>query len=200
MDNHQWWLSQAYTCAFHISMHIHITFMTYHLYMLIACQSRSIHFLCLWHIFYLYFSCFYTLHIPYSFYNLLFYVFGISFIYTFLVSILCIFHIHSITYYSMSLIYLISILLLYSCLSHILCLFLVICLYLILDLFHIISCIIFFASFLYFHVHFLFMFVYCAYIIYFHISYTFILPILYYSVLLSTFLYFSYTVLLYAFL
>ena len=41
-----------------------------------------------------------------------------------------------------------------------------------------------------------FMFVYFAYIIYFHISYTFISPILYYPVLLSTFLYFSYTVLL----
>ena len=108
-------------------MHIHITFMTYHLYMLIACQSLSVHFLCLWHIFYLYFSCFYTLHISYSFYNLLFYVFGISPIYTF-------------TVFS---------------LSHILCLFLVICLYLILDLFRIISCIMFFASFLYFHVHFL---------------------------------------------
>ena len=66
-------------------MHIHITFMTHHLYMLIACQSRSVHFLCLWHIFYLYFSCFYTLHIPYSFYNLLFYVFDISHIYTFTV-------------------------------------------------------------------------------------------------------------------
>ena len=56
-------------------------------------------------------------------------------------------------------------------LSHILCLFLVICLYRILDLFHIISCIMFFASFPYFHVHFPFMFVYCTYVIYFHISY-----------------------------
>ena len=156
-------------------MHIHITFMTYHLYMLVSCKSLSVYVLCLWHIFYLYFYCI-------------------------LVSILYIYHIHSITYRSMSLTYHISILLLYSCLSHILCIFLVICLYLILDLFHIISCIIFFASFLYFHVHFLFMFVYCAYIIYFHISYTFILPLLYCSVLLSTFLYFSYTVLLYAFI
>ena len=66
-------------------MHIHITFMTYHLYMLIACQSLLLHVLCLWHSSYLYFSC-------------------IS------VSILCIFHIHSITYYSMSLTYLLSIL------------------------------------------------------------------------------------------
>ena len=64
---------------------LHITFMTYHLYMLIACQSRSVYFLCLWDIFYLYFSCFYPLHIPYSFYNLLFYVFDISHIYTFTV-------------------------------------------------------------------------------------------------------------------
>ena len=156
-------------------MHIHITFMTYHLYIPIACQSFPLHVLCLWHRFYLYFSCI-SVYIRY------------------------IFHVHSITYCSMSLIYLISILLLYSCLSHILSLFLVICLYLILDLFHIISCIMFFASFLYFHVHFLFMFVYCACIIYFHISYTFILPILYYPILLSTFLYFSYTVLLYSFI
>ena len=66
-------------------MHIHITFMTYHLYMLIACKSLSVHVLCLWHSFYLYFFC-------------------IS------VSILCIFHIHSITYCSMSLTYLLSIL------------------------------------------------------------------------------------------
>ena len=114
--------------------------MTYHLYMLIACQSVSVHFLCLWQ----------------------------SFIYTFLVSILCIFHIHSITYYSMSLVYLLSILLRYSCLSHILCLFLVIFFYLILDLFHIISCIMFFASFLYFHVH----FPSCSSTV--HVSYTFI--------------------------
>ena len=66
-------------------MHIHIPFMTYHLYMLIACKSLSVHVLCLWHSFYLYFS-------------------SIS------VSILCIFHIHSITYCSMSLTYLLSIL------------------------------------------------------------------------------------------
>ena len=66
-------------------MNIHITFITYHLYMLIACKSLSVHVLCLWHSFYLYFSC-------------------IS------VSILCIFHIHFITYCSMSLTYLLSIL------------------------------------------------------------------------------------------
>ena len=57
----------------HISIHIHITFITYHLYIRIACQSFSLHVLCLWHISYLYFYC-----IP--------------------VSILCIFHIHSMTY------------------------------------------------------------------------------------------------------
>ena len=85
-------------------------------------------------------------------------------------------------------------------LSHILCLFLVIFLYRILDLFHIISCIIFFASFLYFHVHFLS----CSYIV--HVSYTFISQILSYNLSYtvlysySTFLYFSYTVLLYAFI
>ena len=73
MDNHQWC---AYTCAFHISMHIHITFMTYHLYMLIACQSLSIHVLCLWHIFYLYFYC---IHV------FILYIFFVSFLY---------FHVH----------------------------------------------------------------------------------------------------------
>ena len=31
--------------------------MTYHLYMLIACKSLSVHVQCLWHIFYLYFYC-----------------------------------------------------------------------------------------------------------------------------------------------
>ena len=74
-------------------------------------------------------------------------------------------------------------------LSHILCLFLFICLYRILDLFHIISCIMFFASFLYFHVHFLS----CSYIV--HVSYTFISHILSYN-LSYTVLYFylhSYT-------
>ena len=53
-------------------------------------------------------------------------------------------------------------------LSHIFFLFLVICLYRILDLFNIMFCIIFFASFLYFHVHFLS----CSYFV--HVSYTFI--------------------------
>ena len=60
-------------------------------------------------------------------------------------------------------------------LSHILCLFLVICLYRILDLFHIISYIIFFASFLYFHVDFL------SYLYTVHVSYTFIFQILSYN-------------------
>ena len=74
-------------------------------------------------------------------------------------------------------------------LSHIFFLFLVIFLYRILDLFHIISCIIFFASFLYFHVHFLS----CSYTV--HVSYTFISRILLYN-LSYTVLYFylhSYT-------
>ena len=53
----------------------------------------------------------------------------------------------------------------------------------ILDLFHIISCIIVFASFLYFHVHFLS----CSYTV--HISYTFISRILSYN-LSYTILYF----------
>ena len=60
-------------------------------------------------------------------------------------------------------------------LSHIICLFLVIWLYRILDLFHIISCIMFFASFLYFHVHVLS----CSYTV--HVSYTFISCILSYN-------------------
>ena len=74
-------------------------------------------------------------------------------------------------------------------LSHILCLFIVIFLYRIHDLFHIISCIIFFSSFLYFHVHFLS----CSYTV--HVSYTFISQILSYK-LSYTALYFylhSYT-------
>ena len=66
-------------------MHIHITFLTYNLYIPIACQYFPLHVLCLWHSFYLYFSC-------------------IS------VSIFCIFHIHSIIDCSMSLTYLLSIL------------------------------------------------------------------------------------------
>ena len=75
----------SYTYAFHISIHIHITFITYNLYIPIACQSFPFHALCLWHNFYLYFSC-------------------IS------VSIFYIFHIHSIIDCSMSLTYLLSIL------------------------------------------------------------------------------------------
>ena len=53
-------VTSLYICTyvFHITIHIHITFITYHLYMLIACQ-------------------------PFSGY--LYYVFGISFIYTFTV-------------------------------------------------------------------------------------------------------------------
>ena len=57
MDNHQWRLSQAYTYAFRISIHIHITLITYHLYISIACQSFLLHILCLWPISYLYFYC-----------------------------------------------------------------------------------------------------------------------------------------------
>ena len=38
------------------------------------------------------YSCFYTLHIPYSFYNLLFYVFGISPIHTF--TVFCFYSLH----------------------------------------------------------------------------------------------------------
>ena len=131
-------------------MHIHITFMTYHLYMLIACQisfgTCSMSLAYLLSILLLY-SCFYTLHIPILF--ILSNAFHV-------VQNLCIYHI--IPY-----------------LSHIFFLFLVICLYRILDLFHIISCIILFARFLYFHVHFLS----CSYTV--HVSYTFISQILSYN-------------------
>ena len=74
-------------------------------------------------------------------------------------------------------------------LLHILCLFLVTCLYRILDLFHIISCIMLFASFLYFHVHFLS----CSYIM--HVSYTFISRIFSYnlSYIVLYFYLYSYT-------
>ena len=103
-----------------------------------------------------------------SFSRYLYYVFGISFIYTFSVfpflyftysytyhvSSLCLFHLsvlclllHSLYYYVYHII---------PYLSHILCLFLVTCLYRILDLFHLISCIMIFASFLCFHVSYTF--------------------------------------------
>ena len=58
MDNRQWRLSQAYTYAFHLSIHIHITLITYHLYILIV-------------------------HV--NLFRYMVYVFGISFIYTFTV-------------------------------------------------------------------------------------------------------------------
>ena len=67
MDNHQWRLSQAYTYAFNISIHISITLILYHLIFLLHVNLFLLHVLCLWHILYLYFflySYFYTLHIP----------------------------------------------------------------------------------------------------------------------------------------
>ena len=54
MDNHQWRLSQAHTYAY--SYNFNYLSITYTLP--IACQSLSVHILCLWHIFYLYFSVF----------------------------------------------------------------------------------------------------------------------------------------------
>ena len=57
MDNHQWRLSQAYTYAFHITIHIHITFIPYHLIFLLHVNLFLLHVLCLWHILYLYFFC-----------------------------------------------------------------------------------------------------------------------------------------------
>ena len=72
-----------YSCILSYVFHLFLVF--FHLYIPIECQSFPLHVLCLWHSTYLYFSC-------------------IS------VSILCIFHIHSITYCFMSLTYLLSIL------------------------------------------------------------------------------------------
>ena len=57
MDNHQWRLSQAYTYAFHISIHISITLIPYHLIFLLHVNLFLLHVLCLWHILYLYFFC-----------------------------------------------------------------------------------------------------------------------------------------------
>ena len=42
MNNHQWRLSQAYTYAFHISIHISIIFNSFSSYIPIACQYFSI--------------------------------------------------------------------------------------------------------------------------------------------------------------
>ena len=59
MDNHQWRLSQAYTYAFHISIHVSITLITYlsHILCLLHVNLFLFHVLCLWHILYLYFLC-----------------------------------------------------------------------------------------------------------------------------------------------
>ena len=54
--------------------------MTYHIYMLIACQSLSVHVLCLWHIFYLYFY-FIHVYILITFYVLLHVSFLILYLY-----------------------------------------------------------------------------------------------------------------------
>ena len=50
MDNHQWRLSQAYTYAFHIPIHISITSIPYHLIFLLHANLFLLHVLCLWHI------------------------------------------------------------------------------------------------------------------------------------------------------
>ena len=57
MDNYQWRLSQAYTYEFHISIHISITLIPYHLIFLLHVNLFLLHVLCLWHIPYLYFFC-----------------------------------------------------------------------------------------------------------------------------------------------
>ena len=57
IDNHQWRLSQAYTYAFHISIHISITLIPYHLIFRLHVNLFLLHVLCLWHILYLYFLC-----------------------------------------------------------------------------------------------------------------------------------------------
>ena len=64
MDNHQWRLSQAYTYAFHISIHISITSIPYHLIFLLHVNLFLLHVLCLWHIpFSILFLYFYTYHV-----------------------------------------------------------------------------------------------------------------------------------------
>ena len=70
MDNHQWRPSQAYTYEFHISIHISITLIPYHLIFL--------------------------LHV--NFFRYIFYVFGISFFYTFSV-FLFLYFTYSYTYH-----------------------------------------------------------------------------------------------------
>ena len=67
MDNHQWRLSQAYTYAFHIFIHISITLIPYHLIFLlhvnffpVTCSMSLTYPLS---ILFMY-SYFYTLHIP----------------------------------------------------------------------------------------------------------------------------------------
>ena len=64
MDNHQWRLSQAYTYAFHISIHISITSIPYHPIFLLHVNLFLLHVLCLWHIpFSILFLYFYTYHV-----------------------------------------------------------------------------------------------------------------------------------------
>ena len=71
-------MSQAYTYAFHISIHIRITFYylsSLHSYCMsifsVTCSMSLAYLLSIL----LLYSCFYTLHIPYSFYNVLFFLF-----------------------------------------------------------------------------------------------------------------------------
>ena len=101
MDNHQWRLSQAYTYAFHISIHISITLIPYHLIFLLHVNLFLLHVLCLWHILYLYFfcipisilyiflylSCVHLSRLSYVFFNV-----PMLFQVTYHVSSLCLFH------------------------------------------------------------------------------------------------------------
>ena len=140
MDNHQWRLSQAYTYALYISKHISITLIPYLLIFLLHVNLFLFHVLSLESPLFILFLYSYFEYFTYS--------------YTYHVSSLCLFHLsvlclllHSLYYYGYHII---------PYLSHLLCLFLVTCLYHILDIFHLISCIMFFASFLCFHVSYTF--------------------------------------------
>ena len=107
MDNHQWRLSQAYTYAFHISIHISITLIPYHLIFLLHVNLFLLHVLCLLHILYLYFfcipisilyiflylSCVHLSRLSYVFFNV-----PILFQVTYHVSSLCLFHLSVLSF------------------------------------------------------------------------------------------------------
>ena len=110
-------------------------------YIPIACQTFSI-------------TCSISLAYPLLILFLYSYFEYFTYSYTYHVSSLCLFHLSALCLLLHSLYYYVYHIIPY--LSQILCLFLVTCLHRILDLFHLISCIMFFASFLCFHVSYTF--------------------------------------------